>query len=160
MNISFSKEEYRILLDLLYLSDWMIHSNSNEPVSPHPEHDKLREKLLSYYKEMGAEDIVEYDEENNSYFESSEYSGHMNEQFIGPYDNEVFWSELSERLAERDLIAEVGLNEYESMDGMDRVKRLDEFEESYINEFENHGLQNVEVDLEEECQKVSPIYKH
>src|SRR5436190_10857547 len=121
MKIDITKNEYRLLVDMLYLADWMMHSHAIGEEQHHHEYEKLRKKILSHYKDMGAEDIVEYSEESDDFFESSDYDDYIHEKFIDPYDNENFWDELTDRLAERDVVNDSGLEKLKSMEGIERV---------------------------------------
>lgn len=58
---------------------------------------------------------------------------------VNDYDNEIFWSELSSRLAKRDL-PKMGAV-FSTHD--DYMKRFFEVEKEYEEEFVEHGLQNV-----------------
>lgn len=142
MKINITKKEYRLLLDILYISDWIMHSRE---VHSRSAHHALRKKFLSYYKEMEAEDAIEYATEDDEYYESRVYEEDMHHQFIDPYDEEVFWEALADRLAERDLIKTLGLESFRSLDGMDRAMKLSKVAEQYENEFEQHGLEHIAV---------------
>lgn len=141
MKINFTKDEYRLLLDMLYLSDWMMHSH--EIGEKNNKHKILRKKLLSFFKEMGADDLVEYSSELKDYFELGEYDAELHEKFIDPYDDETFWEELIDRLARRDVINKIGQNEYQKMDGFELAKLILTASEPYENEFGKTGLDNL-----------------
>lgn len=145
MKINITKKEYRLLLDMLYLSDWMMNAHATDPEDYHNDHRALRKRFLSYYKEMDATDIIEYSKEMNDYYELRNYDDDIHAQFIEPFEDETFWEELIDRLAKRDLIKAVGKIEYESMDGMDRVMQLEKAREKYSVEFAAHGLDHLSV---------------
>lgn len=146
MKINISKKEYRLLLEMLYLSDWMMHSHLVDPEGTHHEHEALRKKLLSYFKEMQAEDIIEYAKESDAYYEANEFDNYIHEKFISSYDEATFWDELMDRLAVRDVIKDIGIEQYQSMEGLDRITKLEAARERYANEFEQHGLEHVKID--------------
>ncbi len=145
MQINFTKEEYRSLLDMLHIADWVIHAHNKELESKDSVHQAVHMKLLSYYKEMESSDIVKYSEEDQEYFPSQAYEEKMLTDFIFPYDNNVFWVELIDRLSTRDLIQEMGPDEYDALSPDERVDQVLQFVEEYENEFEEHGLQNIEI---------------
>lgn len=147
MKINITKKEYRLLVEMLYLADWMMHSHSIE--RPYQEHEMLKNKLLSFYKEMDAEDIIEQSKQSDDYYEVNEFDEYIHEKFIDPYDTETFWDELIDRLAMRDLINEIGIEKYKSMEGMERITRSEEVRERYANEFEHNGLKNVKIKYED-----------
>lgn len=154
MNISLTKKEYRALIDMLYLADWMMNSHASDPEEYHREHQALRKKLLSYSKEMEADDIIEYVEDLNDYYETKDYDDQLHEMFIDTYDDETFWDELLSRLAERDLLKTIGIEKYKSMEGIDRVIQVEELREIYAIEFENHGLEHVKVECMESTKQL------
>ena len=145
MKINITKKEFRVLVEMLYLADWMMHSHAIGEEQHHHEHEQLRKKILSHYKEMGAEDIIEYSEKLNDFYETSDYDEYIHEKFIEPYDNECFWDELIDGLAERDVVNEIGIEKLKSMEGIERVMKIEEAKERYVNEFEEHGLKHVTV---------------
>lgn len=143
MKINFSKAEYRLLLDMIYLSDWMMHS--------HEINDKdnaykiLRKKILSHFKEMNLEGQIEYDKKSNDYYELEPYDAQLHEKFIDSYDQKIFWDDLADQLATRDVITEFGLEKYNKMDGAERVTRIIRATELYVNEFGKNGLDNLKI---------------
>ncbi|HLX52951.1 MAG TPA: hypothetical protein VKR58_03370 [Aquella sp.] len=146
MKINFTKKEYRLLVDMLYLSDWMLNSHiANIEEDGHPEYEALRKKLLSHYKEMSAVDIISYDHKHNDYFETQEYEDSLHKQFIDPYNDEIFWDELADRLALQNLAKEVGDEKFQTMDRMERLTRLNELSKHYTHEFETYGLEHVQI---------------
>ena len=56
MTVDFTKVEYRLLIDLLAIGDWVLHAHkTGEPKETQPYRD-LMQKVFSFSKEMEAED--------------------------------------------------------------------------------------------------------
>jgi len=146
MKINITKKEYRLLLDMLYLSDWVMHAYAEGSKDFHVKHKALQKKLLSYYKEMDAEDMIELSNDSDGYCRLRDYDEHIYSSFIAPFENELFWNEIISRLAERDLMNNIGIKPYLTMDGIYRMMELEEIKERYANEFELHGLIYVKID--------------
>lgn len=144
MKINITKREYRTLLDMVYVSDWVMHAHLTE--WGENDYQALRRKLLSYYKEMDAEDIIEAGEETEEYYELFEYEEKMHGAFIDPYEEHIFWGGLTERLALRDLIEKIGMDGYKALEDRERVKQLDKMAAGYRKEFEKYGLECVKVE--------------
>lgn len=150
MKINLTKKQYRNLIDLIYLGDFMVNGiRTDDKVK---EYDELREYIYSFAKQMGQDDIIEHDKERNKYFETREYEMGKVEGYIKDYDNEVFWTELETRLADRDL------ERTEKLTGKvsDPDLRLKEYwtrEDEYNREFAHNGLNNVEVRLRKNVEK-------
>ncbi|MFN3233865.1 MAG: hypothetical protein ACE365_00420 [Gammaproteobacteria bacterium] len=147
MKVSITKKEYRLLLDMLFLSEWMMSTYNERPESDYQWHSRFRQKLLSYYKEMDAKGFVEYFEEMNQFYETESYMDMMYEHYVVPHNENVFWAELIDRLAERDLIDRVGCDAYDSMDFLERMEQLNKIKIFYENEFECHGLNDLKVEV-------------
>jgi len=145
MKINITKKEYRVLLDMLTIADWIMHAHAIGKEEHHLEHEALKDKLLSYYKEMGAEDRIESSQELDGYYETNDYEEYVQDKFIQPYEDEFFWDELIDRLGERDAINTVGIEQFSKMDFVERMRKLDEMKERYANEFEEQGLDNLQL---------------
>jgi len=63
MKINFTKSEYQILLDVIYMADWILHAHDTEDRSNTKEYSDLFQKLMSYAKDMGCEDLVDFDKQ-------------------------------------------------------------------------------------------------
>lgn len=70
MKINFTKKEYRQLLDLVFIGDWVTSEPLDKDTSPY---DALREKIYSYAKEMDCEHLIEYDKNTDQHFETAEF---------------------------------------------------------------------------------------
>ena len=145
MNISITKKEYRLLLDMLSVADWIMHAYAIKKEDYHKEHGVLKNKLLSYYKEMGADDLIESSDQLDDCYETNEYEQHILNKFIKPYEDAFFWDNLVDRLAERDLIKFVGAESYSKMDLIERMAKLNELKDRYLNEFKQNGIDNLKT---------------
>lgn len=143
MKINFTKKEYRSLLEIINVADWVMHCHETEDKDN--EYKQLMKKIRSFCKEMGAEDCLEYDEELDDYFEFNDFEEEIQEKFIEPYDFQNFWEELAEELAARDLEEKLSKKEIEALSGMDRIFKIEEEKEKYDREFEKHGIERLRV---------------
>jgi hypothetical protein len=146
MKINFTKKEYRALLDLLKISDWVLHAHTFGDRKETKNHALLIQKLLSSASVMGFEDLIVKDKNTGKYYPTQKYEGddgYM--QHIEFHDNNVFWEELSYKLAMRDLIDQEGESQVEKMDPFDRGTKVIQLEEWYIEEFGRNGIQNLKA---------------
>ena len=130
---------------MLYIADWVLHSHELIDERSHKEHEDLYDKIKSYYREMEAEDLIEHSKETDSYYETREYEEKALEEFISPYDEEIFWEELVDRLAKRDVFRKIGVKEYNAMELEERIKTMSPVVDRYEDEFERHGLDRVKI---------------
>jgi hypothetical protein len=144
MKIDITKKEYRALLDIFYIADWVLHSYKTEEGPETEEYRNLEQKFFSFAQEMGFANLVEYDSEMKEYFPTREYDEtNVVMEAIVEYDNESFWEELMERLAMRDLILKEGKEKVMAMDDDKRLAKMEELREKYAAEFERHGISRI-----------------
>lgn len=142
MKINLTKKQYRSLIDLVHLGDMMV--NGIRTTDKVEEYEELREYIYSFAKQMGYEDIVKYDAKYGMHFETRDFETGKIQEYISEYDNEVFWTELPSRLADRDMIRLQKLTG-ELTDREEWLRKVWAKEEEYQIEFETNGLENVEV---------------
>jgi len=68
MKINLTKQEYRALVVLLELGDWVMHAHEARPEARTNAYQQLKKRLLSYYRDMGMQDAIEYARELDDYF--------------------------------------------------------------------------------------------
>lgn len=146
MKIDFTKREYRLLLELLYLGEWMIDAHETETRPETVGYRELQQKLYKFAKELDAEDLIEYSRELGEYFPTNKLgeAAHIR-SFIEEYDNNSFWQELIHRLVDRDLQAQVGEDELRRMDFEEYLEKSIPIEETYSEEFTRYDLERVRV---------------
>jgi len=149
MKINFTKKEYRALLDLIEIANWVIHAHAAPGKREETEqYDAVIQKVLSFAKEMGLEDLIKQDKETQLFWPTKKYEEHGDHmQIIDLYDDDVFWDGLSFKLSLRDLINQEGEEAVEKMDFSERGTKLIQLQEWYDDELDQNGLQNVKLDI-------------
>jgi hypothetical protein len=143
MEIQLTKKEYRLLLDMLYISDWVMTAHHEEEDAKAKPYQQVQQKLLAYAKGFGFEDLVEYEKEYDEYAPTRKFEDlESTTSFIDDYDDDVFWDELRHRLAQRDLIRAKGLHEIQEMDPISRMMEEDKIADEYDSEFVVNGIDN------------------
>ncbi len=151
MQIDLTKKEYRFLLDILSIADWIFMAHKIDKDRRFEMHEKVIQKFYSFAKEMGYEDLIEFAEDADEYFPTKNYedSGKFLE-YIEEFENDSFWDELIERLTTREVLKKIG--GASKLAKLSHEKRLDLFsavEENFVNEFEQHGLDRVKIEIDE-----------
>ncbi|NLB65870.1 MAG: hypothetical protein GX803_05315 [Lentisphaerae bacterium] len=145
MKINFTKREYRLLLEMMYLADWMLHAH--EPGSKKDPYHALEQKILSLAREFGCEDLVEHSAHLNEYCPTQAFEeADTIRGCIEDYDDATFWDELISRLAERDVFRKHTAEELARMTGEDRIALSWRAEESYADEFKTNGLERIKIE--------------
>ncbi len=147
MKINFTKKEYLVLLQTLEIADWVLHAFYTEAREETAAFWNLHQRILSYAKEMGCEQLVERYEDPVEYLFTREYEvTHSAREFLREYEDASFWIELADRLAERDLVRELGRERYEELDPAESVKLVVAASNAWTDEFEASGLDNLILD--------------
>ena len=147
MKIDLTQEEYRTLFDMLYIAEWIINAHRIDSDPRTKPYEALQQKVFALAKQMKVENLIEYDADVDTYYPTGEYeeSGAAH-AFIDEYEDESFWSELIVRLAQRDLIRQVGSAEkVGALPFSERLVRLADLENAYAREFEKYGLDRIVV---------------
>lgn len=147
MKIEFTREEYRRLLDIVFMADWVINAHKIKENSKTEKYNKLEQKIYSYAKEMGFEDLIEYAPDHEKYYSTRKFEDEGRAMaFIYEFENDTFWDELISRLADRDLIRQIGgIENLSQLSFEERIERTVPLEEKYSSEFEERGLDGVSI---------------
>ena len=136
MNVELSKKQFRRLLDLVYIGNWILNSTRGD--QRFRDYDEVESLLFARAALEGMPALAELYQ--GEIIPSKAFVEGGIHEAIAEYENNVFFDILAEDLARRDmndvLIDESNLAELTS--------RM----EVYITEFEKNGTDNVTVDME------------
>ena len=135
MNIDLTAKEFRRLLDMVYIGNWIL--NSTRASDRFEDYDLVQEKLFSLCTKNGMRSLVQI--WHGHVFPSKAYEDGGIHEAIADYEDAVFFDILAEELARRDMQAE-GLND-------DDVAALAQRMDEYLAEFEKNGVTNIRVDV-------------
>ncbi len=135
MNIELSEREFRRLLDMVYIGNWIL--NSARGNDRFEDYDLLQEKLFAQCPAHGMRTLVE--SWQGHIFPSRAYEEGGIHEAIADYEDAVFYDILAEELARRDL----GLEDSDPADFSELTTRMDE----YLDEFEKNGLSTINIDI-------------
>ena len=131
MQIELSKKEFRSLLDLVYIGNWVL--NSTRGNDRFAVYDNLESKLFGLCKENGMGVLTEKWE--GTEVPSRAYAEGGIHEAIAFYEDNIFYEILAEELSRRDMdYPEITDDNYEGI-----VGRMDR----YMSEFELSGVQNL-----------------
>ena len=133
-----------LLLHVLEMADWILNAHKNKEDKEHKPYIKLEQKIFAFAAEMGYGSLIEYSKELHQYLPTRKYEDTCSAmEFIEEFENESFWDELIDRLAERDAIREVGEKAFKALKPIDRIMKVEENKKLYIDEFEKYGLDRI-----------------
>ena len=134
MQIELSKKEFRSLLDLVYIGNWVL--NSTRGNDRFQVYDDLETKLFSLCRTNGMKVLVE--EWEGVDVPSRAYADGGIHEAIAFYEDNVFYEILAEELSRRDMdYAEITDENYEEI--MGRMNR-------YMDEFQLSGLDHLKLE--------------
>ena len=131
MNIELTKKEFRRLLDMVYIGNWILNSTRGDDRIE--DYDQIESKLFALCRQTGMPKLVEkWDGED---IPSQAFSDGGIQEAIVDYEDTVFYEILAEELARRDLDYEpVSKENYDEL-----VSRMDDD----MDETEAHGTDNI-----------------
>ena len=133
MNIDLTEKEFRRLLDLVYIGNWIL--NSTRTTDRFEDYDIVQEKIFSLCAKNGMKSLIQL--WHGHVFPSRAYEDGGIHEAIADYEDAVFFDILAEELARRDMeYAPISKENYDEL-----VSRMDD----YIAEFEAHGTDNISI---------------
>ena len=136
MQLELRKKDFRRLLDMVYIGNWILNSTRGE--DRFPDYDRVESLLFEKARQEGMEVLAET-WQGETIPSRAFVEGGIHEAIMD-YENCVFFDILAEDLARRDMNdAPIDESNYAEL-----TQRI----EAYINEFEANGTDNVLVDIE------------
>ena len=137
MKIELTDRQFRYLLDLVYIGNWVINSTrDNDRIK---EYDQVESLVFSHCLQQKMSKLVEI--YKGELIPSRAFSDGGIHEAIENYEDVIFYEILAEELALRDMNGEPLTRENYG----ELLERID----TYLSEFDRHGTDNVTVDLDE-----------
>jgi hypothetical protein len=136
VNLELTKKQYRRLLDLVYIGNWILNS-TREPDDRITDYDDVESKIFSYAPGAGMS-VVAQMRRNGAIGPSQMYEDGGIHDAIADYEDGVFFEILAEELAIRDMERESSAPGDED----ELTSRIDE----YIEEFEENGTDRIYIE--------------
>ena len=131
MEVNFTPKEFRRLLDLVYIGNWVLNSTRGE--DRFADYDNLESKLFELCRN-GKMDVLTEDWNGIPVPSKAYVQGGIHEA-IAYYEDNVFYEILAEELSRRDMgYADITPENYEEITG-----RM----EQYMREFEASGIDRL-----------------
>ena len=135
MHIELSNKEFRRLLDLVYIGNWVL--NSTRPENDRfADYDQVESKLFGLCAGNSMQALVEM--WNGEFVPSRAYAEGGIHEAIAYYEDNIFFQILAEELSRRDMdYADITPENYDEM-----LQRMDR----YMEEFEASGVDHLTLD--------------
>lgn len=135
MELHMTEKQFRRLLDLVYIGNWVLNSTRGEDRIR--EYDKVESLVFSHCIDHGMTPLVELYE--GEIIPSRAFAEGGIHEAIMAYEDDIFFEILAEELALRDLDAVEATEENYD----DVVERIEE----YMDEFDANGTDHITVDM-------------
>ena len=136
MQIDLSKKEFRRLLDMVYIGNWILNSTRGD--DRFADYDDLESKLFALCREQGMGALVERYE--GADVPSRAFSDGGIHEAIMDYEDTVFYEILAEELSRRDMdYPEIDQDNYDEI-----TARMDR----YMSEFQASGVDHLVLEEE------------
>ncbi len=135
IHFDFSTKEFRRLLDLVYIGNWVLNSARGDDRIT--DYDDMESRIFAgCLQETGMDEL--YDVEEGEILPSVAFSEGGIHEAIMDYEESVFFDILAEELARRDMeLEEVPQENYQEL-----ASRM----EDYLQEFDDNGIDNLYLD--------------
>lgn len=131
MHIELSTKEFRRLLDMVYIGNWILNSTRGD--DRFADYDNLESKLFSLCRTNGMDALAQ--DWNNTVIPSRAYEEGGIQEVIALYEDNVFYEILAEELSRRDMgYADINEENYDEI-----VSRMAQ----YMKEFEQSGIDRL-----------------
>ena len=137
MEIKLTRKQFRRLLDLVYIGNWVMNSTRGDDRIT--EYDEVESLVFSHCLEHGMARLTEVYQ--GEIIPSRAFAEGGIHEAIMAYEDETFFEILAQEMALRDLDdPPITAENYEEIQA-----RMEE----YMGEFERHGTDNITVELED-----------
>lgn len=134
MDLKLTNKQFRRLLDMVYIGNWVLNSTRGE--DRFKDYDEVESLLFAKAREEGMPTLAE--DYLGEVIPSRAFAEGGIHEAIMEYENNVFFDILAEDLARRDM-DDVPIDE-SNYDELNR--RIDE----YIDEFDQYGTDNIVIE--------------
>lgn len=134
MQFNLTKKEFRQLLDMVYIGNWILNSTRGD--DRFQDYDNLESKLFTLCRSCGMDALAE--DWNDTVIPSQAYQKGGIQEVIAYYEDNVFYEILAEELSRRDMgYAEISEDNYDEI-----VSRM----EGYMSEFQASGVDRLVIE--------------
>ena len=136
MELQLTEKQFRRLLDLVYIGNWVLNSARGEDRIR--DYDVVESQVFSHCLDHGMAALVEL--YNGEIIPSRAFAEGGIHEAIMAYEDVAFFEILAEELALRDMDGEPLTREnYGAL-----MERID----TYLDEFDEHGTEHISIDLD------------
>ncbi|MEX0896353.1 MAG: hypothetical protein WDZ94_05495 [Patescibacteria group bacterium] len=143
--IQLSQAQFFTLMKAVYLGNWM--ANAQRVEDRFTDYEEIEDVIFSLAAEFDLGTYVSHEpEDGDTYYPTSEFEDETDvDKIIEEYDEETFWTELAERLGERDFLEKYSAEEIKAMSREERFEKRYELVDQVSEELNKYGLERVRI---------------
>ena len=147
MHLRLTEEQLATLLEMISLAAEVASLNRKPGAeTKYRAYEEFENSILEKAKLKGFSDIIQFDEQAQRHRISMEYlTKSFVQECLDEMRNEIFWEELTLRLAERDIIKQIGLPAWSALSDEQQRARTEPIERRYWEEFTAKGIDNLHI---------------
>jgi hypothetical protein len=143
IEMSFTKDELRLLIRLLYTGFYVCDRDEHSDVEKRAQ-ERLVDRFLQTALAYKAMDGIEYEAKSDTHFLDADHEDALLEDY-NDFIEETFWDELVFRLGRRDLVGAVGEDRFAEMESLERITEEEKHIEKYRREIDENGIQRIRI---------------
>lgn len=145
MNIKLSKKQFKFLLKLVHIGNWVVNSN-REPEIIDEKYEEVANIIYSYGQEAGLEKYVAYSKHSQAWVGTNYlYMESDAAKMLEEYNDHNFWDQLIDHFAMKDFHKKYGEEKIKEMSSQERFEKFYEFADKYRDEIDDHGIDRFEI---------------
>lgn len=135
MELKMTEKQFRRLLDLVYIGNWVLNSTRGDDRIR--EYDQVESLVFAHCLDHGMAPLTELYQ--GELIPSRDFADGGIHEAIMAYEDTMFFEILAQELALRDMDSDAPTPE--------NVDELRERMDTYLGEFEQHGTDNITVEM-------------
>lgn len=145
MQIDFTKKQFESLMKAVYLGNWMANAHRIDDFEVN--YEEIQDYIFSKAPEFGFNDYVDNEKVGDGKFYPTNYFSKYTDvhELHNEYDEETFWHEIIDRLANKDFVNRYGVSVITKMSFEERMKKMDGFVEKWEDEINENGLNRIDI---------------
>ncbi len=144
ITLTLRRTQYYDLIKLAYAGGWLINS-IRVPGEAIEKYKRIEQSVYKAGLDNGFNDLLEYSEEYDEIFPTTELDESDVAEYIQEYDEQNMWAELIDVLAARDFERKYNEAEIAAMSETEFINKQSDFLDKYGEEFEEHGADRLEI---------------
>lgn len=145
MKIEISKRQFKFLLELVHMGNWVANSD-NPPDVIDEKYEDITKIIYSYGQEAGLEKYVAYSKYSQAWTGTNYLFLESNAaKLLEEYNERTFWNRLAEELALRDFHRKYSEEEIKKMPSNERMEKVLELIDRYKEETYDRDINRFEI---------------